>query len=71
MTSRLGPAKRRELIRFLSERDWDGPYRGGNHEFMVRGAHRQVIPGDREISAPFLLNILQQAGYSRQDWLDR
>ncbi len=38
---------------------------------MIKGTHRQVIPTDREIPAPFLLQLLKQAGYTRQDWLDR
>ena len=71
MTSRLPPATRRELIRFLSERGWDGPRPGGSHDYMFKGTHRQVIPSDREIPAPFLLRLLKQADYTRQDWLNR
>ncbi|WP_419922164.1 type II toxin-antitoxin system HicA family toxin [Candidatus Poriferisodalis sp.] len=71
MTSRLPPAARRELIRFLSERGWDGPRSGGSHDYMIKATHRQVIPSDREISAPFLLRLLKQAGYTRRDWLNR
>lgn len=71
MTSRLPPATRRDFIRFLSERGWDGPRPGGNHDFMIKGSHRQVIPSDREIPAPFLQRLLKQAGYTRHDWLGR
>ena len=71
MTRRVSPTARRELIRFFGERGWTGPHRGGNHEYMVKGSHRQIIPGDREIAGPFLLRILKQAGYTRDDWLNR
>lgn len=67
MTSRLPPATRRDFIRFLSERGWDGPRPGVNHDFMIKGRHWQAIPSSREIPTP----ILQQAGYTRQDWLGR
>ncbi len=71
MSRRVSPATRRELIKFFSERGWDGPQPGGNHEYMVKGAHRQVIPSDSEIAGPFLLRLLKQAGYTRDDWLNR
>ena len=71
MSRRVPPATRREFIRFLSERGWAGPRRGGNHEYMVKGTHRQVIPSDSEIGGPFLLRLLKQAGYTRNDWLNR
>ena len=71
MSRRISPATRREFIKFLSDRGWDGPRRGGNHEYMVKAARRQVIPSDSEIAGPFLLRLLKQAGYTRDDWLTR
>ena len=38
---------------------------------MIRESHRQVIPSDSEIAGPFLLRLLKQAGYTRDDWLNR
>ncbi len=38
---------------------------------MIKGAHRQVIPNDSEIAGPFLLRLLKQAGYTREEWLNR
>lgn len=71
MSRRVPPTTRRELIRFLTERGWLGPWSGGNHEYMIKGAHRQVIPNDSEIAGPFLLRLLKQAGYTREEWLNR
>lgn len=71
MNRRIPPATRRDLIKFLRERGWDGPKRGGNHEYMLRGTHRQVVPSDSENPGPFLLRLLKQAGYTRDDWLNR
>lgn len=71
MSQRVPPTTRRELIRFLTQRGWAGPLAGGNHEYMIRESHRQVIPSDSEIAGPFLLRLLKQAGYTRDDWLNR
>ena len=71
MSRRVPPATRRELIKFLAERGWAGPRPGGNHEYMIKGTHRQVIPSVSEIAGPFLLRLLKQAGYTRDDWLNR
>lgn len=32
----FGPVKRRNLIRYLVELGFEGPYSGGNHQYMVR-----------------------------------
>ena len=71
MSSRIPPATRRDLIKFSSQRGWVGPRRGGNHEYMIKGNHRQIIPSDNEIPDPFLLRLLKQAGHTRNDWLNR
>lgn len=71
MSRRVSPATRRELIKFLHGRGWAGPRSGGSHKYMVKGTHRQAIPSDSEISGPFLLRLLKQAGYTRDDWLNR
>ncbi len=71
MSQRVPPATRREFIKFLTQRGWIGPLPGGNHEYMVRESHRQAIPSQTEIAGPFLLRLLKQAGYTRDDWLSR
>jgi len=34
---RLGPIKRRDLIRYLRQLGFEGPFSGGRHEFMAPG----------------------------------
>jgi len=34
---RFGPVKRQDLIRYLRELGFEGPYVGGRHQYMVKG----------------------------------
>ena len=67
---KVGPIKRRGLIHYIRQLGFDGPYPGGRHERMTRGAVQVPIPNPHEgdISQPLLLNILKQAGISRSEW---
>ena len=67
---RLGPVKRRSLIRYLRELGFEGPYVGGKHQYMVRGEIKLAIPNPHQgdISEDFLVRILQQAGVARDEW---
>jgi predicted RNA binding protein YcfA (HicA-like mRNA interferase family) len=60
----------RELIRRFVALGWSGPYSGGSHRFMRRGAHTVRIPnphsGDVDIS--LLRRILKQANVSDEEW---
>jgi predicted RNA binding protein YcfA (HicA-like mRNA interferase family) len=66
----LGPIKRRELIRRLRDLGFDGPYSGGNHQFMARGSRKLRIPNphQNDISLPLLRRILDQAGITVEEW---
>lgn len=66
----LGPIKRRDLIRYLRQLGFEGPYVGGKHPFMVKGQHRLVIPNPHreKISRDLLTRILKQAGIERDEW---
>lgn len=66
----LGPIKRRELISNLRKAGSDGPFAGGNHEFMKRGSLKLPIPNPHQgdISTPLLRRILQKAGISVEEW---
>ena len=66
----FGPIKRRDLIRYLRELGFDGPYVGGKHEYMVRGQVRLAIPNPHQsdIGRELLERILRQAGISREEW---
>ena len=59
---RVGPVKRRDLIRYLKILGFDGPYSGGKHQFMVPNPHK----GD--IGREFLIRILKQAKIDRTVW---
>jgi hypothetical protein len=40
----FAPIKRRDLIRYLIQMGFDGPYSGGRHQFMVKGHSRYSFP---------------------------
>mgnify|MGYP001608041703 CR=1 FL=1 len=66
----FGPVKRKDLIYFLRELGFNGPYAGGKHQYMVRGTHKLAVPNphEGEISRDLLARILRQAGISKEDW---
>ena len=67
---KLGPIKRRELIVYLKHLGFDGPFAGGKHEYMQRGAHRVRIPNPHrgDISLDLLRELLSQGQITRQEW---
>lgn len=67
---RFGPISRRDLIALLRRFDFDGPFAGGNHEFMVKGGLRLHIPNPHggDINVPLLSKLLKQAGISKSEW---
>lgn len=66
----FGPIKRRKLIKTLKKAGFVGPYPGGNHQYMVKGSLRVVIPQPhkKDIGRPLLSRILRQAGIDRDEW---
>ena len=67
MSRRLGPVKRRDLIRRLKMLGWRGPI-PSRHDFMVLGARKVHIPNVKEIDAGLLRVILNELGISRDEW---
>jgi predicted RNA binding protein YcfA (HicA-like mRNA interferase family) len=67
---RFGSITRRELIRYLRQLGFDGPYSGGKHQFMSRGNLTLRIPNPHQadIGRELLIRILRQAGISRDEW---
>ncbi len=67
---RFGPIKRRELIRYLRQLGFLGPYSGGKHQFMVKGHLRLRIPNPHreDIGQNLLKEILRQAGIDMLEW---
>mgnify|MGYP002403353482 CR=1 FL=1 len=67
---KFGPIKRRDLIAFLRQLGFDGPFPGGKHDYMQRGQNRVRIPNPHrgDISLDLLREILSQAKISNQEW---
>ena len=72
MSRRLGPISLRNLLRGLRMHGWEGPWHGSKHQMMYKGKRKLRVPnphGD-DISGSLLAEILNQAGISREDWLE-
>ncbi|MDQ3855202.1 MAG: type II toxin-antitoxin system HicA family toxin [Chloroflexota bacterium] len=67
---RFGPVSRDELIAYLRQLGFDGPYSGGRHMYMVRNGVRLAIPNPhrRDIGRELLSRILRQAAISPEEW---
>ena len=66
----FGPISRRELIGYLRQAGFDGPYQGGRHQQMEKDRIRVVIPNPHrsDINRTLLTQILRQAQISREEW---
>jgi predicted RNA binding protein YcfA (HicA-like mRNA interferase family) len=66
----FGPIKRKDLIRYLKQFGFEGPYSGGKHQFMVRGdiVIRVPNPHQADIGMELLSRVLRQAGINRDEW---
>ncbi len=67
---RFGPIKRKDLIYYLKQLSFEGPYSGGKHQFMVKGdiTLRLPNPHQGDIGKELLARILRQAGIDRDEW---
>jgi predicted RNA binding protein YcfA (HicA-like mRNA interferase family) len=67
---RLGPIKRRDLIKYLRVAGFTGPHSGTKHQFIIKGELRLHLPNphQREIGKELLSKILQQAEINRETW---
>jgi predicted RNA binding protein YcfA (HicA-like mRNA interferase family) len=66
----FGPVKRKDLIRYLKQFGFEGPYSGGKHQFMARGEITIRVPNPHQgdIGRELLARILRQAGISKEEW---
>ena len=66
----LRPIKRNDLISYLKQLGFSGPYSGGKHQFMIKGQLRLTLPNphQNDIGINLLNKILKQAGVSKQEW---
>lgn len=67
---RLGPTKRKDLIRYLRTLGFQGPFSGGKHQFMVKKDITLRIPNPHQsdIGKQLLSRILKQAKVDRKTW---
>lgn len=66
----FGPLKWRDLVSYLKEAGFDGPYPGGKHQYMVKAELKLTIPNQHQgdISKDLLARILRQANISKDEW---
>ncbi len=69
----VSPMSRRKLIVRLRELGFEGPFSGGNHQFMSRGEIDVRIPNPHvsDIGKDLLVRILRQAGIQKDEWNGR
>ena len=67
---KLGPIKRRELIKGLKQAGFSGPFSGGKHQFMIKGNLHVRIPNPHkeDISMGLLARILKEADIDKEMW---
>ena len=66
----FGPIRRRELIQYLRQLGFLGPYSGSKHQFMIKENLRVRIPNPHreDIGRNLLREILREAGISMTEW---
>ncbi|HEY7338629.1 MAG TPA: type II toxin-antitoxin system HicA family toxin [Bryobacteraceae bacterium] len=66
----FGPVKRADLIFYLHQAGFVGPYPGGKHEYLVKGTLRISVPNPHrgDVSRNLLARILRQADITREQW---
>jgi len=60
----------RKLVQRFKVFGFDGPYGGGRHLFMQKGALKLHIPNKHtgDISVGLVCEILRQAGINKKEW---
>jgi predicted RNA binding protein YcfA (HicA-like mRNA interferase family) len=62
---------RKNLIRKFHNLGFEGPFSGGNHQFMKKGQLKIRIPNphqSKEIHIGLIREILRQAGITEEEW---
>lgn len=67
---KIGPIKRKDLVKYLRSYGFAGPYSGGKHQFMLKDDFRLRIPNPHkaDIGKNLLIRILHQANINKKDW---
>lgn len=58
--SQWHPCKRRDFIKKLRQLDFEGPYSGTRHQFMILNNQRLTIPSNIEYSVPQLRMMINE-----------
>lgn len=71
--SKLVPVSRNDLVKKLRMFNFEGPYSGGKHQYMVKGDIRLTLPNPHKqvISVDLLTRILRQAEITREEWVEK
>jgi len=66
----LGPIQRQDLIRYLRQLGFEGPFAGRKHQFMAKGDVTVRLPNPHrgDIGRELLVRILRQAHIEREKW---
>ncbi len=66
----FGAIKRKDLVRYLKQLGFEGPYSGGKHQFMIKGDVTLRIPNPHQsdIGKELLARILRQGRIEREEW---
>lgn len=67
---RFGSISRKDLIRYLRQSGFAGPYSGGKHQFMLKANITLRIPNPHQgdIGKELLIRLLRQAGIDKSEW---
>jgi hypothetical protein len=70
---KLTPVSWTELVKRFRLFNFDGPYQGGKHPYMIKDNLVLTIPNPhrKKISVDLLLRILKQAKITRKEWLEK
>lgn len=66
----FGPVSRNDLVRYLRQLGFDGPYPGAKHAFMRKELVTLRIPNPHrgDIDVGLLSRLLREAGIERDQW---
>lgn len=68
----FGPIKRKDLIYYLKRLGFEGPYPGGNHQYMINREDKIILsipnPHEGDIGEGLLIRLLKRARISRSTW---
>lgn len=66
----IKPTKRTDLIYYLKQCGFVGPFSGGKHQFMLKEKHSITIPNPHQsdIGKELLKKILKHADISVDEW---